>query len=381
MPGLGLAATSPWLYGKAVENKRPTLRSLAAEAGVSAMTVSLALRNSGDVSRATRERIQALAVERGYRPDPAVTRLMHHLRSAEPRRIRASLCGLIDPWPGPDPHRQGYLARLMVGVLSRAQALGYSFTTLNMGDYPTREAASRVLTARGIDGILVLPLSRAADLSSRIDWAGFSVVSVTTALSAPAFHSVMPHHFENLRLACRELGREGCRRIGLAISGDWGLRLRNRYEAAMAWHNQTAGPAAVGPFIDPAPGGCPDPAALVAWILRERPDAVITETLDWKALGEAVRAVPAARRPRLVTMNWPNPVADSGVDQNVERIGGAAIEVLAGLVARGERGVPDLPYSTMVDGAWTGGRRGRARIRIAKAARSPLKDRPACSNP
>ena len=40
---------------------RPTLRSLAREAGVSPMTFSLALRNSREVSAKTRARLQDLA--------------------------------------------------------------------------------------------------------------------------------------------------------------------------------------------------------------------------------------------------------------------------------------------------------------------------------
>jgi len=48
----------------------PTLRSLAAEAGVSPLTVSLPLRNHPRISATTGERIQQLAELRGYTPDP-----------------------------------------------------------------------------------------------------------------------------------------------------------------------------------------------------------------------------------------------------------------------------------------------------------------------
>ena len=71
---------------------RPTLRSLAAEAGVSAMTMSLALRGSPGVSVTTRRRLRRLAESRGYRPDPHVARLMHHLRTRAPARAQANLC-------------------------------------------------------------------------------------------------------------------------------------------------------------------------------------------------------------------------------------------------------------------------------------------------
>ena len=50
---------------------RPTLADVAAKAGVSASTASLAFSGSGPVSDATKERVLAAAAELGYGgPDP-----------------------------------------------------------------------------------------------------------------------------------------------------------------------------------------------------------------------------------------------------------------------------------------------------------------------
>jgi hypothetical protein len=51
-------------------------------------------------------------------------------------------------------------------------------------------------------------------------------------------------------------------------------------------------------------------------------------------------------------LNWPSPPATVGVDQQVERIGEVAIEVLAGMIVRGEKGVPEWPNTTMIEGVW-----------------------------
>src|SRR4051812_821528 len=77
-PALALNASGWELYSKgmASSSSNPTIRSLASEAGVSPMTVSLALRQSSEVSAATRQRILKLARTRGYRPDPQITKLM-----------------------------------------------------------------------------------------------------------------------------------------------------------------------------------------------------------------------------------------------------------------------------------------------------------------
>jgi DNA-binding LacI/PurR family transcriptional regulator len=47
-----------------------TQRDIAVRAGVTQMTVSLALRGSAEVSAATVARIRALAEEMGYAPNP-----------------------------------------------------------------------------------------------------------------------------------------------------------------------------------------------------------------------------------------------------------------------------------------------------------------------
>ena len=339
---------------------RPTLRSLAAEAGVSPMTVSLALRGSREVSAATRRRIARLAAARGYRPDPQVAKLMHHLRTRRPARFQASICALADQWPAENLHADNYLARLLAGLRGRATALGYGFTQLNLDDYPRPDQLRRVLTSRGIEGVLLLPLREPRDLAKRLDWAAFSVVSVTSSVTAPRFHTVTPRHLDNMLLACDELARAGFRRIGLAMSREWDRRVERRWSAGIAWQNQFGGTEPVTPLIDDRTGPNLDPAVLAAWLARERPDAVVFETLDAAVLRRALARNPGLVAPKIVTMNWPMPGVDAGVDQGVEQIGAVAADWLAALVTRGEKGVPERPATVTIAGEWRRGTLGRA---------------------
>src|SRR5260221_13204328 len=57
----------------------PTMQQIADAAGVSRMAVSLALRNSPKISKATADRIRKLADDFGYRPKPMVSALMTQL--------------------------------------------------------------------------------------------------------------------------------------------------------------------------------------------------------------------------------------------------------------------------------------------------------------
>ena len=77
---------------------RVGLREIAAAAGVSVMTVSLALRGNPRISIATRDRIKRLADELGYHPDPELSRLMNHLRTSRTARGKIGVA-LVDFYP------------------------------------------------------------------------------------------------------------------------------------------------------------------------------------------------------------------------------------------------------------------------------------------
>ncbi len=333
---------------------RPTLRSLAAEAGVSPMTVSLALRGSREVSAATRRRLQRLATTRGYAPDPTLAKLMHHLRARAPQRFKATVCALSQTWPNVLIDRNDYLNRLIGSLRTRAESLGYGFDLINADDYPTRSQLQRVLLSRGIEGIVILPLRIPGGLDKRVEWARFSVVSVASSLLSPVFHSVIPHHFDNMLRACRALTAAGYRRIGLSLSRHWNDRVHNRWSGAYAWQNEFGGTERVATLQREDSGDPSDDAAFMNWLERERPDTVIVETLDPSRIAAVVRRLPCARQPLLVAMNLPSAITAAGIDQRADHIGAFAMELLAGMVTRGERGVPAAPHTTMINGTWIG---------------------------
>lgn len=338
-----------------MKEHRATLRSLAAEAGVSAMTVSLALRNSPEVSAPVRRRLQQLAAARGYQADPLVTRLMHQLRARGPQRFRSVICGLGVSWPASLRIRGHFLERMLAGLTSQAVKLGYGFEVINADEYPSPRRLTQVLASRGIEGIVVLPLREPGNLATRLDWSRFAAVSVTSALLAPALHQVTAHHFDNMLRACAALRATGHRRIGLAISASWDARVNHRWTGGIAWQNQFGGTQPVHPLLSTAQSPMPNAAEFATWLERERPDAVISDTWDPALLDTVVAPLPARRRPKIVSLNYPGPGATCGIDQRVEEIGLTAINILAALLVRGERGIPESAHATLVEGRWHAG--------------------------
>ncbi len=316
------------------------------------MTFSLALRNRPEISTATRRRLQRLAKLRGYQPDPTIAKLMQHLRMSSPARGQANICGLVEAGPAPGKIRHEFAERVQAGLKKRAESLGFAFNTMEIPAEANRARLQRVLRSRGVEGVVLMPMPRQLDLGALLDWEHYSVVSVTSSVTAPRVHSVTPNHYDNIIRACRQLTDEGYRRIGLAISQDWDERVRHRWAGGVAWQNTFGGTEPVPPFLGTAVGPKLSDPKFTVWLTTNKPDVILVEEIDGELLAKALRTVPIRKRPAVVTLDWPSSRAASGMDQRPEEIGSVAIETLAGMISRGERGVPDRPLSIMVDGEW-----------------------------
>jgi DNA-binding LacI/PurR family transcriptional regulator len=340
-----------------MRSNRPTLRSLAAEAGVSAMAVSLSLRNSPEIAPETRNRLKRLARLRGYRPDPTITKLMQHLRVRSSARFRANICGLTQT--GAWPSTADFDMRERDALHRRARELGFAFGTIDIGPDTKGPQLQRVLMSRGVEGIVLMSMAGQSDLAGLLDWEKFSVVSVTASVLAPSFHSVMPNHYDNMLRTCRELAARGFKRIGMAISRDWDERVRHRWTGGIAWQNEFGSTSPVPVFMDETRGPAVAAPGFSDWLHRHNPDALVLHAIDGDLLKYVFSKLPAKKRPKVITMNWPNQLANAGIDQRAEEIGTVAINLLAGMIVQGERGIPALTNITMVTGEWTeGGLRG-----------------------
>src|SRR5438874_7622879 len=85
---------------KPASASRVTLKDIARAAGVSHVAVSLALRNHPRIGEATRERIQSMAREMGYQPNPMAAGLAQFKRDSKIKPIHSALAWL-NVWPDP----------------------------------------------------------------------------------------------------------------------------------------------------------------------------------------------------------------------------------------------------------------------------------------
>ncbi|GAA1516411.1 DNA-binding LacI/PurR family transcriptional regulator [Agromyces terreus] len=124
----------------------PTLKDVAAIAGVSYRTVSNVINGGAAVSAATREKVEAAAAELGYRPQLAARQL---------RAGRSNLLTLSVPFLS-----LPYFAQLAHAIVSAAERVGYDVVVDETHGDPERElrAASGYGTLL-TDGVLLSPMS------------------------------------------------------------------------------------------------------------------------------------------------------------------------------------------------------------------------------
>jgi DNA-binding LacI/PurR family transcriptional regulator len=327
-----------------------TLRRIAAIAKVSAMTVSRALGNRPRIAAATRDRILRVAAALGYRPDPEINKLMRHLRTLRRPRFQSVICGLSTRAPDA---REPYFRAVVAGARQRAEQRGYGFMQLQVsGQRVEWPGVHRVLRARGVQGVLLLPLQEPIDFTGLLEWREFSVVAATSSVLAPAINRVTPNHFVNAVLLCRQLADLGYRRLGLVMEAEHDRRVNHGFDAAFIWHAARESQRPVAPLIV----SNVTKSVLTSWYRRERPDAIIAT--DQRRLARYTKwlGLKAGGRVGLASTNVDEGASLVGIDERPSEIGAVAVDLLANAIEQRERGLPASPSTTLLAGVWRPGR-------------------------
>ncbi len=338
--------------------RRTTIRDVAAEAGVHAATVSRALRNHPSIPEETRLKVQAAAERLGYRPDPMLASLMAYRQATQPTHYNATLA-----WVTNHPDREGWKNQLVArdyfrGAERRATALGYRIEPFWLREPGLGAArATTILATRGIQGLLFAPQP---DFQGRaeLDWSRFSAVALGFSLVEPALHIIANHQFRSMLQAIREVRALGYRRLGLVLADFNDERTNHNWTGAylgaqLTWPEAERVPCLRLPALEAD--------AFHAWLGAHQPDAILTPNFDvvlgWLE-GRGLKvpadvglcAVPGYDGGRFY----------SGVQENSELIGEAAVEFLVGMLHRNERGVPAVPHRLLIESTWLPGRTLRA---------------------
>lgn len=329
---------------------RVTMKQVAEKAGVSPSTVCRALSSNPQIPPETRERVRAVATEMGYKIDPLLSAFASR-RRGKIQGSEATTIAYITKFSTADSWRQNpYYLQLYNGALARAEYLGYKLEHFWLKE-PGMDGKklSRMLYNRGISAVCVPPTPRVRGHIS-FDWERFSCVAIGYSVLRPNLHRTAPHHFHGMLMAVRELRRLGYRRIGFCIFTDTSRRVDDLWLAGILLCQQSLPDLVVKYLIfdDHSIKHLPE------WTVREGLEVVIGG--DPVVFRELRQSGLFPDRVDYVAGSWEGPESGlAGIDQRPDQIGATTIDLVIAQVQRGERGIPAVPITTMVEGRWRTG--------------------------
>lgn len=334
---------------------RISLGDVALKAGVSRMTVSLALREDGRIPEETRLRVRDAARLLGYRPNATLSRIM-----AETARTRHGDCGSTLAFLTTEPTGRDFAGdeETFSAASLRAADYGYAVEHFWISD-PKISAAhfNRILWTRGVQGVIIPNLSHALYARGQrtlpIEWEKFCIVEISDTMLEPVVNRVRHNHFGAMIKALDELEALGYRRIGLCLSTEVDLRTHHRWCAAfLLWRAMRPGVRTITPLLF----GEIVPKQVAQWVRKHRLDAVLSPGGDvLRALRRSGLQVPADLGFATLDAWGLGAEAVSGIDQERRVLAGFAVDMLVTLIHRQSCGIPEHPLEWLFTGTWVAG--------------------------
>ncbi len=347
---------------------RVTQTDIARAAGVHNTTVSLALRNSPAIPESTRKRIQALAEEMGYHPDPALRALVAYRRGCAVRDRKETLAYITNA-----DTRWGWRERpadelSYAGAMKKAAQHGYQLEHFWLGEPGlTQRRLSSMLFHRGITGALLASHRPDGEMLQDFDWRRMAAVKIGCFPQVPALHRVTEDHAGSVRLAMKRAVTAGYRRVGLVLPQAWDDAVDQGWSSGYLLE-QNRGPTAgrLPPLFLPllrgdatSGGGRPidesGRKALARWLEVYRPDAILG---SFAGLGGVLAELGISVPRDLGFLDLFLTDSDgrvTGMRQSSERVGEIATEMLVSLLQQNLCGEPAVPTTTLVEGVWCAG--------------------------
>jgi LacI family transcriptional regulator len=332
------------------------MKHIAEAAGVSVATVSMCLNNNPEISTATRRRVQALARELGYRPNPLISALMRSRRQRRltPNRPTIALVCAEATRDGWRKSASATIRQMHAGAVERAKTRGYQLEEFWLHqDGMSAERFSEMLYTRDIQGLLLSPLPDNT-APPKLHWEYFSAVGIGVPFKSLALPTVCNDHYFSSFLSVHECHRLGYRRPGLVLRKSHQDRFHGRWDGGFRAAQQSL------PDLQPVrtltidDWSCRDDFA--RWLDDEKPDAVVT--LGSEVVGKLLQDL-GHRVPEdigLAGLSCPR-LGDhtSGIFQNGRLTGATAMDLLISMLERHEKGLPEQAVTVMIEGLWNAG--------------------------
>ncbi|QHI69329.1 LacI family DNA-binding transcriptional regulator [Tichowtungia aerotolerans] len=329
--------------GKAV-----TIKDIALECGVTATTVSLALRNHPRISDATKAKVREAAERLNYRRNPMVSALMANLSQSR-KPVAALPLAAVYTHDLKAIEENSYHLNIWKGMERRASELGFKLERFYL--IPQKMSGRRltqILVTRGISGIIIPPLLHAGGHLS-IDWKEFSAVAIGYSMLSPNLHRICPDQYRGIRMVLRELKQLGYKRPGLLLNRQSDLRTIHLWSSGFYGYEHAQKKKGIIPVLE-----CNEVSEeeLQKWYEKYTPDVIISS--DFNIIDPLHKmGLQFPEDVGLVTLSRYSPAQGiAGIDQNADALGAAAIEQLVQMMYYNERGIPEMPRVVQIPSAW-----------------------------
>ncbi|MDR0353724.1 MAG: LacI family transcriptional regulator [Opitutaceae bacterium] len=321
------------------------MREIAAAAGVSVSTVSLALRNSSKISAKRRATILKLVEKMGYRSDPRITELMMHLRTVRADRAPSNIAFVIPELTRDQVRHYSPILCMLDGAREMAAAIGYEVDVFYLADPGMNTKRLRaILLARGIRGVIIAPFaSGVAEID--LDISGLSVATAGYSIVKPRLHRACPHYqqmMDEMLATCTELGH---RRLGLVMTYNEGGIGHTLFTSSFLYYQSKIPETDRIPIL-PKPEI--SPGHLRRWLATHRPEVVISAASVYHLLHDIGVSIP--RDVSFASIDLSEPPTDAaGADQRYQLVGREALTLVLSQLNLNLTGEPDDPRVLLVD--------------------------------
>lgn len=342
-------------------NRRVTMADVAAKLGISKIAVSMALRDSYQISLKRRREVKRVAKKMGFVPDPFLSALAAHRQ----QRVGAKAHGVlawINHWDQA-PHLRYFKEFDLYwrGAAQAAAQFGYRLDEVRWELDCSAKRLEKILLARGIEGVLIPPHQ---DLLAweDFDWSKFSVVRFGLSVPSPDCNLVTADLYRATVMAIRKIHEYGYRRIGLTVNEQFNQRVGGNllsgfyYAQCLLDLKPTIPPLLTFLQSRTAEELSRQKDVLQHWLNRYKPEAVVTSDIEVPRMIEAL----GYRVPQDIAMAGTTvrdiPGVDAGIDQRSEAIGKTAVEMLLKQMNVNEHGEPRYPCRILVESRWQYGK-------------------------
>ena len=334
-------------------NRNVTILDVAAAVGVAGSTVSRALRDDPRITNAVKDRVKEAVARLGYSPNPLVQALMAQRRRRQDPHEET--LALITSVPEKEWRKKDVCRWYWQGMEERATQLGYRLTVICLDEVAGHRSRLRsILLARGIRGV-ILGFSQLDDPVAKLSVSDFCVVGLGTYFHNLCVDRVKLHGFYNVKLAFEQMRALGYLRPGLIAP------MRNNAIVGGLWSAAALDEQWQRPANEQCPplmvdGDTVGMNVFCEWFDRYQPDALLVYKIGVAELLQRLRLqVPRDVGAAYLFGTEKERQSMAGIDGNLDRVGGAAIDLLVQKMHVHERGMPECPREVFITGKWQPG--------------------------